>query len=53
MARNSENNNRDRLLNRKMSKPEEAKKLDDSQKGIKLFFGEKMWKLSLLSQIIY
>ena len=41
MARNSENNNRDRLLNRNMPKPEEAKKLDDSQKGIKLFFGEK------------
>jgi hypothetical protein len=41
MARNSENNNRDRLLNRNMPKPEEAKNLDSSQKGIKLFFGEK------------
>lgn len=41
MARNAGNNNRDRLLNRNEPKPQEAKKLDDAQKGIKLFFGEK------------
>lgn len=41
MARNLGNDNRDRMLNRNMPKPDEAKRLDNSQKGIKLFFGEK------------
>lgn len=41
MARNEGNDNRDRMLNRNSKKPSEAKELDDSQKGIKLFFGEK------------
>lgn len=41
MARNKGNNNRDRLLNRNEQKPSEARELDNSQKGIKKFFGEK------------
>lgn len=39
--RNQGNNNRDRMLNKNEIKPSEAKNLDDAQKGIKLFFGEK------------
>ena len=39
--RNIGNSNRDRMLNRNMKKPAEAKELDNSQKVIKLFFGEK------------
>ena len=39
--RNIGNSNRDRMLNRNMKKPAEARELDNSQKGIKLFFGEK------------
>lgn len=41
MRRNIENNNKDRLLNRNERKTNEAKVLDNSQKGIKLFFGNK------------
>jgi hypothetical protein len=41
MARNTGKDNRDRLLNRKEKKPIEAKEMDNSQKGIKLFFSEK------------
>jgi hypothetical protein len=41
MSRGDRNSNRDRMLNRGMKKPKEAKNLDNSQKGIKLFFGEK------------
>ena len=41
MARNTGNNNRDRMLNRNEKKPNEAKELDNSQKGIQKFFGEK------------
>ena len=41
MSRNKGNNNRDRLLNRNQKKPAEAREMDNSQKGIKKFFGEK------------
>jgi len=41
MRRNLENNNKDRLLNQNEKKPNEAKVLDASKKGIKLFFGKK------------
>lgn len=46
MSNNNKNRNNnigqvDRLLNKKENKPIEAKELDTSEKGIKLFFGEK------------
>lgn len=41
MSRNKGKDNRDRILNRKEKKPSAAKELDNSQKGIRLFFGEK------------
>ena len=41
MSRNTGNNNRDRMLNRNVKKPAEARELDNSQKGIKKFFSEK------------